>query len=145
MPELESIASPLGAECDPEDRLSDVLEVLRLQDPVPLIVVRGEDVLGTIGLEVVVSWFDALDQTAVRDVMRPAPEIDLGERIERGAEAMRDAAAAAAIVTASDGVFSRRSAPVEDLHPTSRASVSARNTIESQAAEITQLIFGSYS
>ena len=51
MPELESIASPLGAECDPEDRLSDVLEVLRLQDPVPLIVVRGEDVLGTIGLE----------------------------------------------------------------------------------------------
>ena len=54
MPELESIASPLGAECDPEDTLSDVLEVLRLQDPVPLLVVRGEDVLGTIGLETVV-------------------------------------------------------------------------------------------
>ena len=53
MPELESIASPLGAECDPEDMLSDVLEVLRLQDPVPLLVVRGEDVLGTIGLETV--------------------------------------------------------------------------------------------
>ena len=51
MPELESIASPLGAECDPEDTLADVLEVLRLQDPVPLLVVRGEDVLGTIGLE----------------------------------------------------------------------------------------------
>ena len=27
MPELESIASPLGAECDPEDTLADVLEV----------------------------------------------------------------------------------------------------------------------
>ena len=34
MPELESIASPLGAECDPEDTLADILEVLRLQDRV---------------------------------------------------------------------------------------------------------------
>ena len=59
MPELESIASPLGAECDPEDTLADILEVLRLQDPVPLVVVRGDDVLGTIGLEAVVSSFDA--------------------------------------------------------------------------------------
>src|ERR1035441_1957722 len=113
MPELESIASPLGAECDPEDRLSDVLEVLRLQDPVPLLVVRGGDVLGTIGLEAVVSSIDALDQTSVRDVMRPAPEIDLGERIERGADVMRRSGAEAAIVTATDGgIFSRRSAPV---------------------------------
>ena len=47
MPELASIASPLGAECDPEDTLADVLDVLRLQDPVPLLVVRGDDVLGT--------------------------------------------------------------------------------------------------
>ena len=39
MPELESIASPLGAECDPEDTLADILEVLRIQDPVPLVVV----------------------------------------------------------------------------------------------------------
>src|ERR1700740_2536053 len=101
MPELESIASPLGAECDPEDTLSDVLEVLRLQDPVPLVVVRGDDVLGTIGLEAIVSWFDMLDETSVRDVMRPAPEIDLGERVERGAEAMRRSTAEAVIVTAS--------------------------------------------
>jgi len=55
MPELESIASPLGAECDPEDTLADVLEVLRLQDPVPLLVVRGDAVLGTIGLEAIVA------------------------------------------------------------------------------------------
>src|SRR3984893_5630961 len=101
VPELESIASPLGAECDPEDTLSDVLEVLRLQDPVPLVVVRGDDVLGTIGLETAVSWFDVLDQTNVRDVMRPAPEIDLGERIERGADVMRRATREAGSVTAS--------------------------------------------
>ena len=91
MPELESIASPLGAECDPEDTLADILEVLRIQDPVPLVVVRGEDVLGTIGLEAIVNFFNVLDQTSVRDVMRPAPEIDLGERVERGAEVMRKA------------------------------------------------------
>ncbi|HEY6781627.1 MAG TPA: hypothetical protein VI296_00170, partial [Candidatus Dormibacteraeota bacterium] len=66
MPELGSIASPLGAECDPEDTLSDVLEVLRLQDPVPLVVVRGDDVLGTIGLEAVVASFDLLEHTSVR-------------------------------------------------------------------------------
>src|SRR5271165_5550463 len=108
MPELESIASPLGAECDPEDTLADVLDVLRLQDPVPLLVVRGGDVLGTLGLDAVTQAFHILSETSVRDVMRPAPQIDLGERVERGAEAMRETSAEAAIVTAVDGgLFSR--------------------------------------
>src|ERR1022692_4077669 len=137
MPELESIASPLGAECDPEDRLSDVLEGLRLQDPVPLIVVRGDDVLGTIGLEVVVSSFDALDQTSVRDVMRPAPEIDLGERIERGADVMRRSGAEAAIVTASDGgIFSRRSAPVGMVSAAHVLGAIAKNVIDKAPMKI---------
>ena len=61
MPELETIASPMGAECDPEDTLSDILEVLRLQDPVPLVVVRGDDILGSIGLAAIGASFEALD------------------------------------------------------------------------------------
>src|SRR5665213_1207036 len=110
MPELASIASPLGAECDPDDTLGDILSVLRLQDPVPLLVVRGDEVLGTVGLESIVSSFDMLDETSVRDVMRPAPRIDLGERIEAGAEAMRDSSAEAAVITAVEGgIFSKRS------------------------------------
>src|SRR3984893_15697819 len=137
MPELESIASPLGAECDPEDTLSDVLEVLRLQDPVPLVVVRGDDVLGTIGLETVVSWFDVLDQTSVRDVMRPAPEIDLGERVERGADVMRQSAAEAAIVTASDGgIFSRKSAPVGMVSAAHVLGAIAKNVIDKAPMKI---------
>jgi predicted transcriptional regulator len=131
MPELESIASPLGAECDPEDTLADILEVLRLQDPVPLLVVRGEEILGTIGLEAIVSSFDALDQTSIRDVMRPAPEIDLGERIERGADVMRRSTAEAAIVTAPDGgIFSRSSAPVGMVSAAHVLGAIAKNVID---------------
>src|ERR1700680_236594 len=137
MPELESIASPLGAECDPEDTLSDVLEVLRLQDPVPLVVVRGDDVLGTIGLETVVSWFAVLDQTNVRDVMRPAPEIDLGERIDRGADVMRQSAAEAAIVTGLDGgIFSRSSAPVGMVSAAHILGAIAKNVIDKAPMKI---------
>jgi formate dehydrogenase (NADP+) beta subunit len=137
MPELASIASPLGAECDPEDTLSDVLEVLRLQDPVPLVVVRGDDVLGTIGLEAVVWSFDVLDRTRVRDVMRPTPEIDLGERIERGADVMRQSAAEAAIVTASDGgIFSRKSAPVGMVSAAHVLGAIAKNVIDKAPMKI---------
>ena len=137
MPELESIASPLGAECDPEDMLSDVLVVLRLQDPVPLLVVRGEHVLGTIGLETVVSSFDVLDETSVRDVMRPAPEIDVGERIERGADVMRQSAAEAAIVTAPDGgIFSRTSAPVGMVSAAHVLGAIAKNVIDKAPMKI---------
>ncbi|MFZ0920168.1 MAG: FAD-dependent oxidoreductase, partial [Candidatus Dormiibacterota bacterium] len=137
MPELESIASPLGAECDPEDTLSDVLEVLRLQDPVPLVVVRGDDVLGTIGLESVVASFDVLEHTSVRDVMRPAPEIDLGERIERGADVMRRSGAEAAIVTASDGgIFSRRSAPVGMVSAAHVLGAIAKNVVDKAPMKI---------
>jgi len=136
MPELESIASPLGAECDPEDTLADVLEVLRLQDPVPLLVVRGEVVLGTIGLEAVVASFDVLDQTSVRDVMRPAPEIDLGERIERGADLMRRSGAEAAIVTASEGIFSRTSEPAGMISAAHVLGAIAKNVIDKAPMKI---------
>ena len=137
MPELASIASPLGAECDPDDTLADILQVLRLQDPVPLIVVRGDDVLGTVGLEAVVPWFDALDETSVRDAMRPAPSIDLGERIEAGAEAMRQASAEAAIVTGVDGgIFSRRSSPVGMISAAHVLGAIAKNVVDKAPMKI---------
>jgi formate dehydrogenase beta subunit len=137
MPELATIASPLGAECDPEDTLGDILEVLRLQDPVPLLVVRGDEVLGTVGLESVVSSFDALDETSVRDVMRPAPRIDVGERIEAGAAAMRQSSAEAAIVTGIDGgIFSKRSSPVGMVSAAHVLGAIARNVVDKAPMKI---------
>ena len=137
MPELASIASPLGAECDPEDTLADVLDVLRLQDPVPLLVVRGDDVLGTLSLDAVTPAFHILSETSVRDVMRPAPQIDLGERVERGAEAMRETAAEAAVVTEVDGgLFSRRSSPVGMVSIAHVLGAIAKNVVDKAPMKI---------
>src|SRR5258708_2662399 len=45
MPDLDRIMAPLGAECDPEDSLADVLTAMRGQHPLPLVVTsRGEAV-----------------------------------------------------------------------------------------------------
>ncbi len=135
MPELELIASPLGAECDPDDTLADILQVLRLQDPVPLLVVRGDEMLGTVGLEAVVSWFDALDETSVRDAMRPAPRIDLGERIERGG-ARCASRAEAAIVTAVDGGIFSRSSPVGMVSAAHILGAIAKNVVDKAPMKI---------
>lgn len=112
MPELATIASPLGAECDPDDVLADVLRPLRAQHPVPLIVARDARILGTLSLDTVIGAYASLHTTRVRDIMRAAPEIDLGETVERGAVAVRTADAEAVVVTElSGGLFSRRTQP----------------------------------
>jgi formate dehydrogenase beta subunit len=113
MPELGTVAFVLGAECDPDDTLADVLHALRAQHPVPLLVTRSGDILGTVGLEAIIPAFNALHQTRVADVMRPAPESDLGERVEKGAAALLSTGADAVIVTGLEGgIFSRQSQPV---------------------------------
>src|SRR5438309_604431 len=89
MPELATIASQLGAECDPDDALVDILEALRAQHPVPLLVSRDDEILGSVGLEVILGAHSRLAETRVREVMRPAPRLDLGERVEKGAAAVR--------------------------------------------------------
>jgi NADPH-dependent glutamate synthase beta subunit-like oxidoreductase/ferredoxin len=64
-----------------------------------------------VGLEVVIPSFGRdLAGIAVSTVMRPAPQLDLGEPAERGVAAMRAAGAAAVIVTESTGgLFARQS------------------------------------
>jgi len=112
MPDLGAIATLLGAECDPDDTLGDVLSALQAQHPVPLQVTRNDEIVGTVGLESVVAAYKDLDGTRVADVMRPAPFIDLGERVEKGVAALRAAQADAVVVTAvQGGLFSRQSAP----------------------------------
>jgi NADPH-dependent glutamate synthase beta subunit-like oxidoreductase/ferredoxin len=110
VPELDRLAITLGAECDPDDSLLDILAPLRAQHPVPLVVTRDDVIEGTVGLEVVVDAFGR-DLAAIRvaEVMRPAPHMDVGEAAEHGVAAMRSAGSAAVIVTESaGGLFSRQ-------------------------------------
>ena len=110
MPELDRLAITLGAECDPDDTLLDILSPLRAQHPVPMVVTREDVIEGTVGLEVIVDAFGRdLAGIRVATVMRPAPHMDVGEATEHGVAAMRAAGSAAVIVTESaGGLFSRQ-------------------------------------
>jgi formate dehydrogenase beta subunit len=112
VPELDRIAITLGAECDPDDSLLDILPALRAQHPVPLVVTRDDVIRGTIGLEVVIPAFGHdLARVAVGAVMRPAPHLDVRETVERGVAAMRAARGSTVVVTENTGgLFSRQSA-----------------------------------
>ncbi len=112
MPELDRIAITLGAECDPDDSLLDILPALRAQHPVPLVVTRDDVIRGTIGLEVVIPAFGHdLARVAVGAVMRPAPHLDVRETVERGVAAMRAARGSTVVVTENTGgLFSRQRA-----------------------------------
>ncbi|TMB92294.1 MAG: FAD-binding protein, partial [Chloroflexi bacterium] len=137
MPDLETIAASLGAECDPDDTLADVLEPLRAQHPLPLLVTRDERILGTIGLEAVVAAFGALDSTRAGDVMRAAPSIDAGEPVERGAAALRTATGDAVVVTALDGgVFSRRSSPAGVVSTAQILATIGKNVVDKAPMKI---------
>ncbi|HEY8674641.1 MAG TPA: FAD-dependent oxidoreductase, partial [Candidatus Dormibacteraeota bacterium] len=110
MPELDRLAITLGAECDPDDTIADILAPLRAQHPVPLVVTRDDVIAGTVGLEVIVDAFGRdLRTVRVGDVMRAAPPLDIGEATEHGVATMRAAGGAAVIVTESEGgLFARR-------------------------------------
>ena len=114
MPDLERIAAPLGAQCDPDDTLADVIEPLRAQHPLPLLVVDIDGAVhGLLALDAVVDAASGLAGTHVREVMRAAPAVGAGEPVEAAAAALRDSGAPAVVVTAPEGgVFARRSVPV---------------------------------
>ncbi|MHB8719166.1 MAG: FAD-dependent oxidoreductase [Candidatus Dormibacteria bacterium] len=106
MADLGSIASVLGAECDPDDNLLDVLPALRAQAPVPLLVTRADQVVGTLDLDAVIPWFGSdVGRVLVREAMQAAPELDAGESPEAGVAVMRQSHATAVIVTESTGGF----------------------------------------
>jgi formate dehydrogenase beta subunit len=113
MPSLQSIAVTLGAECDPEEVLADILEPLRAQHPVPLLVRQGGEIVGSVGLEAVIPALRrGLGAVRVADVMRPAPRQDAGATIESAASALGESDADAIVVTEVSGLFSRRSEAV---------------------------------
>lgn len=113
MPDLAVIGSRLGAECDPDDVLADVLQPLRAQHPVPLLVIRDGHIYGTLSLDAIIPAYTRLETTHVRDHLRPVPQTDLGEPVEKGAAALRQSRADAVILTElSGGLFSRDTEPV---------------------------------
>ncbi|HWW09124.1 MAG TPA: FAD-dependent oxidoreductase, partial [Candidatus Acidoferrales bacterium] len=137
MPELEAVADVLGAECDPDDTLADVLETLRVQHPVPLLVTRTDEILGAVGLETVIPAFGHLASTRVGDVMRAVPRMDLGERVEKGAAAMRSEGSDALVVTALDGgIFSRRSQPAGMVSSAQILAAIGKNVVDKAPMKI---------
>jgi NADPH-dependent glutamate synthase beta subunit-like oxidoreductase/ferredoxin len=105
--------APLGAECDPEDSLADILDMLRGQHPLPVSVAQRGEIVGTVGLEVVIpASARDLRSVQVREVMRPVRSLDAGESVEAAAGQMAESGGSAVIVSAPEGgVFSRRSRP----------------------------------
>ena len=137
MPELDALAAPLGAECDPDDTLADIIDSLRAQHPVPLLVTRDQEVLGVVGLEVVIPAYGELAETRVRDVMRPAPQLDAGERVEEGAKAIVTRSTGAVVVTAlTGGLFSRRSAPAGIVSSAQILAAIGKNVVDKAPMKI---------
>lgn len=113
MPDVLGIAAPLGAECDPEDHLSDVLVALRAQHPLPLLVTRDTKIVGTLSLDVVVRAAGRqLDQVLVGEFCRSLPARDGGVSVESAVAAMRTAQADAVVLTESPRLFSKDSEPI---------------------------------
>jgi len=114
MADLARVMAPLGAECDPDDSIADILEPLRAQHPLPLLVVRDGAAVGSIGLEAVIPASGrGLKGARARDYMHPAPLRDGGEAPESAALDMMSRNTGLVVVTeAEGGVFSRRSSPV---------------------------------
>ena len=48
MADLARIMAPLGAECDPDDTINDILLPLSEQHPLPMVVVRDGEVIASI-------------------------------------------------------------------------------------------------
>lgn len=113
MPELGRLAAPIGARCDPDDTVADVLEALLAQHPLPLLVVRDEEILGTIGLDAVIAaTAHGLEHVRVGDLVRPAPRRDAGEAAEvAAADMLREGATAVVVTEPEGGLFSRRTRP----------------------------------
>ena len=113
MADLAQLMAPLGAECEVDDVIADVLDDLRAQHPVPLVVTDDGAVVGSLTVDAVLAAYDeGLDVARVRDYMRPAPTADQGERPLYAAEVMRRAGSQAVVVTEPEGgVFSRRVRP----------------------------------
>ncbi len=106
--------APLGAECDPDDTVADILSDLRDEHPVPITVTREGAIVGTIGLEAVIpALATGLDRARVGDLMHAAPSLDGGEAALAAAQAMAAAGNGCLIVTEPEGgPFSRRVRPV---------------------------------
>ncbi|HEV7677556.1 MAG TPA: FAD-dependent oxidoreductase [Candidatus Dormibacteraeota bacterium] len=138
MPDLDRIMAPLGAECDPEDSLADILTELRGQHPLPLLVTARGEVVGTVGLEVLIpASANDLSTVRVREVMRPAPELDAGEPVELAAQNMIETGAAAVLVSEPEGgLFSRRSRPVGVVSEAQVLAEIGRNVVDKAPMKI---------
>ena len=114
MPELERIASTLGAECDPGDTLADILPALVRQSPVPLVVRQQGEIVGLVSRDSVMYAFGRPSgHVRVAELMTPAVAADTAEYVEAGTARMRAGGASALVLTERvGGPFSRQTEDV---------------------------------
>ena len=138
MPDLDVIMAPLGAECDPDDLVADILLPLREQHPLPLLVVRDGEVAGTIGLDAVIpATGTGIEDARVGDYMRPVSRRDKGETPQVAALDMVNTGAAAILVTEIEGgVFSRRTRPAGIVSETQVLAEVGRNVVDKAPMKI---------
>ncbi|TMC49808.1 MAG: 4Fe-4S dicluster domain-containing protein [Chloroflexi bacterium] len=131
MGDLQRAMVPLGAECDPDDRILDVLAALRAQHPVPLMVTRDDEIVGTVGLEALLPASENLESVRVRDLLLAAPTRDSGQSLTSAASAMLTAGSDTVVVTAPvGGVFSRETQPVGLLSEQLLLAEIGRNVVD---------------
>ncbi len=137
MPTLQSIAVTLGAECDVQDRLSDLLNALRAQHPVPVLVRDGGELVGSVGLDAVIPALGrGLDRVRVAEVMKPTAQRDAGATIESAAETLGEVGGEAVVVTEAVGLFSRRSEPVGMVSRSQLLGRIGRNVVDKAPMKI---------
>jgi formate dehydrogenase beta subunit len=132
VPDLDRIMAPLGAECDPDDILSDILAPLREQHPLPMIVSREQEIVGTLDLGAVLLASDrSLTEVRVGEVMHPARTRDGGEGVESAAEDMLRTGSKAVVVTEVEGgVIRRRTIPAGLVSEAQVLAAIGRNVVD---------------
>ena len=131
MPDVAQLMAPLGAECDPDDTIAEILELLRAQHPLPVLVTRDGEACGTVGLEAAVLASASLGTTRTAELMTPLPARDGGIAAEAAAAAMVETGSAATLVTEPEGgIFSKRSRPVGLLTRASLLAAIGRNVVD---------------
>ena len=138
MADIAALMTPLGAECDPDDTLADVLGDLQAAHPEPLPVVRDGVIVGALGLEAVVAGLGPGLRTArVGDHMRAVTERAGGDTTLQAAQAMFETGGGAVVVTDVDGgVFSRRTRPVGLVSEAQILAAIARNVVDKAPMKI---------
>jgi NADPH-dependent glutamate synthase beta subunit-like oxidoreductase/ferredoxin len=137
MPDLTRLASPAAA-VNPTDVIDDILPLLRAHHPVPLAVTQAGQVVGTVGLDAVISSFGAaLETTTVMSVMNPVATVSAGGTVDAVASALVEhGSSAAEVARRAGGLFGGRTESVGLISQTDILAEIGKNVIDKAPMKI---------